>query len=61
MSREIPGRDHEDAPHNASTRGRGAFTRRIDCAPLPLPPEVAAATEPHLGHGSGSRAPGEQA
>lgn len=54
-------RDAARAPREGSHHGREAYTRRIDCAPQPRRPEVEPAIAPHAGHGSGSRAPGEEA
>ncbi|HST63433.1 MAG TPA: hypothetical protein VLK84_32275 [Longimicrobium sp.] len=54
-------RDAAGAPRGDTHHGREAYTRRIDCAPSPRRPEVEPAVAPHVGHGSGSRAPGEEA
>ncbi len=54
--RDTAGARREDAHH-----GREGYTRRIDCAPAPRRQDAEAAIAPHAGHGSGSRAPGEEA
>lgn len=61
MQRDIPEKDAGRGAREGSRHGREAYPRRIDCAPQPRQPEVEQAVAPHRGHGSGSRAPGEEA
>jgi hypothetical protein len=59
MTPESQQRDGAEARREPFADGGRRFARRIDCAPSPRKTEIAA--EPHRGHGSGGRAPGEAA